>query len=257
MINSKVKYSCLEKKKVVITGGATGIGAVISKYFYEQGSQVLILDIKQKEALKFIDELEPNIKFLKPKFFFCDLNKTDLLVKVFRDINEEFGDLDVLCNNAADDERHNWETVSSLDWDYYQGINLKSQFFCIKEFVKYVDYKKGASIICMGSIAYLNGTTEMPSYTIAKSGIVGLVNTMAKILGKRKIRVNLIQPGWIMTEKQLSKWIDKEADDLIEKNQLIEGKIYPDEPAKLVLFLASEQSSKITKQVINIDAGWI
>jgi NAD(P)-dependent dehydrogenase (short-subunit alcohol dehydrogenase family) len=109
----------------------------------------------------------------------------------------------------------------------------------------------------MGSISYLNGTEEMPSYTTAKSGIVGLVNTMATILGKKNIRVNLIQPGWIMTSKQLEKWVDKKAEDLIDGNQLLHGKIYPDEPAKLVLFLASDQSGKITKQIINIDAGWI
>ena len=90
-----------------------------------------------------------------------------------------------------------------------------------------------------------------------KSGLVGLVNTMSKILGKKNIRVNLIQPGWIMTKKQILNWVDKEAESLIENNQLIEGKINPDEPAKLVLFLASEQSLKITKQIINLDAGWV
>ena len=97
----------------------------------------------------------------------------------------------------------------------------------------------------------------MPSYSIAKSGLVGLVNTMSKILGKKNIRVNLIQPGWIMTKKQLEKWINKESELLIEKNQLLIGKLDPDEPAKLVLFLASDQSSKITKQIINVDAGWV
>ena len=98
---------------------------------------------------------------------------------------------------------------------------------------------------------------EIPSYTTAKAGLVGLVNTMAKLLSKKRIRVNLIQPGWIMTKKQILNWVDKEAESLIENNQLIEGKINPDEPAKLVLFLASEQSLKITKQIINLDAGWV
>ena len=257
MIYSEVKYSCLVNKNVIITGGASGIGAVISKYFYAQGSQVLIIDIKENEAHKLIESMEAKGNLLKPKFFFCDLTKTNSISDVLSDISEEFGSLDVLCNNAADDERHDWNTISSLDWDYYQNINLKSYFFCIREFVKYVDDKKGASIICIGSISYLNGTTEMPSYTTAKSGLVGLVNTMAKILGKRNIRINLIQPGWIMTQKQISKWVDKEAEELINRNQLIEGKIYPDEPAKLVLFLASKQSLKITKQIINLDAGWV
>ncbi len=257
MTQTEVKYISLINKNIIITGGATGIGAVISRYFYEQGSQVFILDIKEKEANKLIDSLEVKSNLLKPKFFFCNLTKTNSLTTVFSKISKEFGSLDVLCNNAADDERHNWETISSLDWDYYQNINLKSQFFCIREFVKYTDQKKGASIICMGSISYLNGTIDIPAYTTAKSGLVGLVNTMAKILGKRKIRVNLIQPGWIMTKKQITKWINKEAKELINERQLIQGYIYPDEPAKLALFLASDESRKITKQVINLDAGWI
>ena len=257
MMNKGVIYSCLINKKVIVTGGASGIGAVIARYFYEQGSQVIILDIKKKEANKLIDSMQKSGNLLQPKFFFCDLTNTESIANVISQAYKEFGNLDVLCNNAADDERHNWETISSKDWDYCQNINLKSQFFCIREFTKYIDDNKGASIVCLGSIAYLNGTTEMPGYTTAKSGLVGLVNTMAKVLGSKKIRINLIQPGWIMTEKQISLWINKEAENLIETNQLLKGKILPEEPAKLVLFLSSDQASMITKQIINVDAGWI
>ena len=257
MRNYSVQYSSLIKKNVVITGGATGIGSVIAKYFYNQGSQVIILDIKKEDAGLLIKSMPSGKKFLQPEFFYCDLTDTEKISQVFFEIHIKYGFLDVLCNNAADDQRHDWETLSSLDWDYYQNINSKSQFFCIKEFVKFTNSKQGASIICMGSISYLNGTTEMPVYTIAKAGLVGMVNTMAKILGERNIRVNLIQPGWIMTEKQLAKWVDSKAESLIEANQLLEGKLNPDEPAKLVLFLASDQACKITKQIINVDAGWV
>lgn len=256
-MKNTVIYKCLSRKNVVITGGATGIGAVIAEYFYEQGSQVIILDIQKEEAEDLINTLPSSEKFLKPIFLYCNLTETKSLELIFKKIYKMVGYLDILCNNAADDERHDWRKVSSSEWDYYQNINLKSQFFCIREFAKYSNSKVGGSIICMGSISYLNGSEEMPSYTTAKSAIVGLVNTMATILGKKNIRVNLIQPGWVMTKKQLEKWVDKEAENLIDKNQLLHGKIYPNEPAKLVLFLASDQSNKITKQVINIDAGWI
>ncbi len=257
MIDISVRYNCLKKKNIVITGGATGIGAVIARHFYSQGSQVIILDVKEYEAKLLIKSMPALENLLQPKFIFCNLTNTESIGNVFNEIFNIFGELDVLCNNAADDNRHDWQKISSLDWDYFQNINSKSQFFCIREFAKFTNQVKGASIICIGSIAYLNGTTEMPAYTTAKASLVGLVNTMAKILGKKRIRINLIQPGWIMTEKQLKKWIDEKAESLITKNQLLEGKIYPDEPAKLVLFLASEQSLKITKQIINIDAGWI
>lgn len=250
-------YPCLVNKKIIVTGGATGIGAVITKFFYEQGAQVFILDILEEKSQELINLMPSNSELKQPKFLFCDLLKTDSIKIVFKEISDQYGTLDALCNNAADDERHDWETISSQEWDYYQNINLKSQFFCIREFVKFVDDTCGASIICMGSISYLNGTVEIPSYSIAKSGLIGLVNTMATILGKRRIRVNLIQPGWIMTNKQLTKWVDKKAQDLISKEQLLEGKIYPEEPAKMVLYLASDQSKMITKQIINIDAGWV
>ncbi len=253
----KTDYHCLVDKKVIVTGGATGIGAVIAKYFYEQGAQVFVLDILKKEANELIKLMPSTIKLKMPKFFYCDLLETDSIKNTFKDIYYQYGYLDTLCNNAADDERHNWQNISSSEWDYYQNINLKSQFFCIREFVQFVDNSKGASIICMGSISYLNGTVEIPSYSIAKSGLIGLVNTMAKILGERKIRVNLIQPGWTMTKKQLSKWVNKQARELISEKQLLKGEIYPEESARLVLFLASDQSKMITKQIINVDGGWV
>mgnify|MGYP001336140211 CR=1 FL=1 len=257
MKNYSVQYSSLAKKNVVITGGATGIGSVIAKHFYKQGSQVIILDIKQDDAILLLKSMPSGEKFLQPEFFYCDLTNTEEISQVFIEIHNKYGYLDVLCNNAADDQRHDWESLSSQDWDYYHNINSKSQYFCIKEFVKFTNSNKGGSIICIGSISYLNGTTEMPVYTIAKAGLVGMVNTMAKILGERNIRVNLIQPGWIMTEKQLKKWVDAKAESLIMNNQLLIGKLSPDEPAKLVLFLASDQACKITKQIINVDAGWV
>ena len=250
-------YPCLVDKKIIVTGGATGIGSVITQYFYEQGSQVFILDILEEESNELINSMPSSSELKQPKFFYCDLIKTDSISNVFEEIFKNYGALDVLCNNAADDERHDWQKITSQEWDYYQNINLKSQFFCIREFVKFTDAARGASIICMGSISYLNGTVEIPSYSIAKSGLIGLINTMAKMLAKERIRVNLIQPGWIMTKKQLAKWVNKEARDLIAEKQLLEGEIYPEDPASLVLFLASDQSKMITKQVINVDGGWV
>lgn len=249
-------YPCLENKKIIVTGGATGIGSVITKFFYEQRAKVFVLDILAEEANELIKLMPSTNELRQPKFYFCDLVKTDSISFVFKEIYNNYGALDVLCNNAADDERHDWQKITPQEWDYYQNINLKSQFFCIREFVKFTDESRGGSIICMGSISYLNGTVEIPSYSIAKSGLIGLVNTMAKILGERKIRVNLIQPGWTMTKKQLSKWVNKQARELISEKQLLKEEIYPEEPAKLVLFLASDQSKMITKQVINVDGGW-
>ena len=257
MINTQTIYPCLNKKNIVITGGATGIGAVIAKYFYDQKARVAILDIKKEDAIKLIRSMPSTKEKISPEFFYCDLVNVESIEKVFLDIHNSFGHLNVLCNNAADDERHDWEKITSQDWDFYQNRNLKHHFFCTREFSKYIDTQNGGSIICIGSISYLNGSIGMPSYTTAKSGLVGLINTMARILGPRKIRVNLIQPGWVMTEKQLKNWIDKKALEEIEREQILSEKIQPDEPAKLVLFLASDQSRLITKQIINIDGGWV
>ncbi len=257
MKNFSVNYKCLKDKKVIITGAAGGIGAEIAKFFYYQGSKVIIIDIDEKNAKNLISQLPETKELYSPSFFYCDLIKVEAIKKTFSLIYKEYGYLNVLCNNAGDDQRHNWEKITSEEWDFYQGRNLKHQFFCTREFSKYVDNDFGGSVICMGSISYLNGSIGMPSYTTAKSALIGLVNTMAKILGPKNIRINIIQPGWIFTEKQINKWIDKDALKEIDREQIIKGKIMPEEPAKLALFLASSQSKFITKQVINVDAGWI
>jgi NAD(P)-dependent dehydrogenase (short-subunit alcohol dehydrogenase family) len=252
-----VSYNCLIGKNVVVTGGASGIGAAITKAFYDQGANVKIVDIQTRAAENLAKSLKTEGHKFAPQVFPCDLTKVSEIETVFANIYDSSGGLDVLCNNAGDDERHDWEKVTGNAWDFYQSQNLKHQFFCSREFAKYVSDDIGGSIICIGSIAYLNGSTGMPSYTAAKAGLVGLVNTMANLLGPRKIRVNLVQPGWVMTEKQIKKWIDADALKQIEHEQLLPEKILPEEPAKLVLFLASDQSKMITKQVVNVDAGWV
>ncbi len=257
MKNSNVAYKCLKDKKIVVTGAASGIGAEIAEYFYYQGSKVIIIDIDEKNAINLISNLPKRTGLHTPSFFYCDLIDIEAIKNIFSEIYEKFGFLNVLCNNAGDDNRHNWEEVTSEEWDFYQGRNLKHQFFCTREFSKYVDINEGASIICMGSISYLNGSTGMPSYTTAKSALIGLVNTMAILLAPKNIRINIIQPGWVFTEKQISKWIDDDALIEIDSKQILKGKIMPEEPAKLALFLASSQSIFITKQVINVDAGWV
>ena len=135
-------YKSLFGKNVVVTGGATGIGAVLTQLFYEQGAQVIFLDINEEAALELIKEM-PQVNELKePKYFYCNLLEVESIKEIFGEINKKYGFLDVLCNNAADDQRHDWENISSSEWDYYQNINLKSQFFCIKEFSKRTDYYK-------------------------------------------------------------------------------------------------------------------
>ena len=124
MKNISAKYSSLINKKVVITGGASGIGSVMAKYFYEQGSKVIILDVKDNEANDLIKTMDEENNLILPSFFHCDLTKTKSIECAFNEIYNNFGYLDVLCNNAADDDRHNWDQLSSDRWDYYQNMQL-------------------------------------------------------------------------------------------------------------------------------------
>ncbi len=250
-------YNSLKNKNIVITGGASGIGESIVKAFYSQLSNVFFLDKDIKKG----KELEKKLKKLKNKnkirFLNCDLTSVDSIKLAFNKIEEICGNIDVLCNNAGNDERHSWEDLTSEMWDNCINDNLKHHYFCSQIGAKLMLPEKGGSIIYIGSISYLNGTTAMPAYTTAKSGLVGLLKTMSKILGMLNIRVNMIQPGWILTEKQLEKWIDGSSKETIIREQNLKNFLYPQDVAKSVLFFASNESAMITNQIINVDGGWI
>jgi NAD(P)-dependent dehydrogenase (short-subunit alcohol dehydrogenase family) len=245
-------YPSLRGKGVLITGGATGIGRAMSLAFAEQGSRVAALDVDVEAGERLAGELGNPHRFLD-----CDVTRTPALREAVEEVATAFGNLNVLIANAADDTRHDARSVTPELWDAALSLNLGHQFFAAQAAEPHLRAAGGGAIICLGSIAWLNNTTGMVAYTTAKAGVHGLVRTLARLWGNAGIRVNALVPGWTMTERQRSRWIDDEAKREIEAAQCLPEHVMPDDVARAALFLASDDASMITRQALVVDGGWI
>ena len=249
-------YKSLENKIVIITGGSQGIGKSMVSEFVKQKSKVYFLDIDKEGALKLIDELEKQ-DLKKPFFYECNITNFKELASVIEKIGEENGVIDVLINNAANDQRHKIQDVDEKLWKDRIDINLSHSFFAIKSSIPYLKKSKSASVINFSSINWVIGSKDTIVYQAAKSAVFGLTKGFARELGEYRIRVNAIVPGWIITERQLELWLTPELDKWRSEQQSLPDKVYPDDVAKLALFLGSNDSKMITAQFHKIDGGWM
>lgn len=245
-------YPSLRGRCVVITGGASGIGRAMVQAFAGQGAKVAFLDRDEQTGRTLADELGDKIRFIA-----CDVSDAAALNAAIGEAEQMLGGLQVLVANAADDTRHGLDEVTPDLWDDCMAVNLKHQFFAAQAAYPAIAAAGGGSIICLGSISWLNNTTGMVGYTTAKAGIHGLVRTLARLLGPKKIRVNALLPGWTMTERQLTHWVDDEAERQIEGSQCLSGRVMPEDIARMALFLAADDSAMCTQQTFIVDGGWV
>ena len=252
----KVKYYDLENKRVFVTGGGSGIGASIVEHFCEQGSEVYFVDINVEESKKLIDEMK-NKKFKEPTFIECDLINIKLLQETISKILTEKGPINILINNAANDTRHKIDDVTVEYWDERINVNLRHFFFTVQAVKKSMIENNGGVIINMGSTSWMVGQGGMAAYTAAKSGVVGMTRSFARDLGEFNIRVNSVVPGWVMTQRQIDMWLNKESEEELMKKQCLKEKLMPNEIAQAVLFFSSDQSSGCTNQSYIVDKGWL
>lgn len=254
-IGSGASYPDLENAVVVVTGGGSGIGAEIVRHFARQGANVGFLDIAAKPSLELVNELEQqgqSVFYSK-----CDLTDIAALQASIDEIRNHFGPIKILINNAAHDERHAIEDVTPEYWDERMAVNLKHHFFASQAVIADMKQLGGGSIINMGSISWMFGQGGMPGYTTAKAAIMGLTRSFARDLGPFNIRVNSVAPGWIMTKRQIEKWVTVEGEAEIMTRQCLKRKLSPDEIARPVLFLASNEASACTNQTFVVDGGWL
>jgi len=249
-------YSSLKGKVVLVTGGATGIGEAIVEAFVLQGSRVLFLDIQDDAANSLVRRLR-HPDWIPAEYFHCDLTDTSELQSVMEKIFRSSPVIDILVNNAGNDKRHKIEEVTSEFWDWCIQTNLKHQFFLAQAVLPGMRRAKRGSIINMSSIGWVIPSTGIPVYVTAKAAIVGMTRALAHEVGMDGIRVNCVMPGAISTEKQRRLWFTEEYKKEILSRQAIKRDIQPEEVAKLVLFLASDESLAITNQSFVIDAGWV
>ena len=250
----KVDYFDLKNKRALISGGASGIGSSIVEHLCEQGVEVYFFDINKKEAQKTLIRIKKK-NFKIPTFIECNVQKIKQYKSLIFDIIKKKGPIDILVNNASNDERHSLEQITEKYWDERMTINLKHYLFAIQSVKKSMMKNKGGSIINLGSVSWVRGAVMFPAYSIAKAGIYGLTRSLAKDLGKYNIRINSIAPGSIATERQSKLWLNPKFKNEILKNQCLKRQLLPKDVSRIVLYLASDVSSGCTKQNFTVDAG--
>jgi NAD(P)-dependent dehydrogenase (short-subunit alcohol dehydrogenase family) len=255
MTSKYAAYPSLAGKRVFITGGASGIGEEMVRGFAEQGAHVGFLDMDEAGSAKLAKALEGKSGG-EVIHELCDLRDIDALKAAFGNLEKRLGTCDVLVNNAARDDRHSWQEVTSDYFDERVATNLKHFFFAIQAIAPgMIANGKGGSIINMGSNSWWEATGGMPVYTTSKAAVHGLTRGMARDLGPHKIRVNTVVPGWIMTERQKELWVTPEALARHLDNQCLNNPIEPHYVARMVLFLASDDAAMCTASNFFVDGG--
>jgi NAD(P)-dependent dehydrogenase (short-subunit alcohol dehydrogenase family) len=248
-------YPSLRDRVVFVTGGGSGIGAAIVEHFCAQGARVSFVDIGVAAATKLVSDIGAK-GHARPQFIPCDLRDIEALRAAIRRVIGQDGPIRVLVNNAANDDRHALEDVTPDYFDDRIAVNIRHQLFAAQAVRKAMAGAGGGSIINMGSISYVIGQGGMACYSLAKSAVWGLTRSLAADLGPENIRVNMIMPGWVMTERQKTLWLTPESEAEMMQRQCLKRHLMPADLARAVLFFAADDSAMCTAQSYVVDAGW-
>lgn len=250
------RYPSLDGRVAFVSGGATGLGAEFVSQLAEQGVRVGFADIDADAGRALVERIGAREAIL-PTFHDCDVRDVDRLVETIAAVADEHGPITVLVNNAANDTRHRVAEIDPALWDERMAVNLRHHFFAAQAVAPLMREAGGGSIVNLGSISAHIDLVDLPIYITAKAAIEGLTKTLARELGPDGIRVNCVIPGWVMTERQLTTWVDDAARAHIERSQSIPDMLYPADVARLVLWLAADDSRACTGQNWIVDGGWM
>jgi D-xylose 1-dehydrogenase len=254
MSEPSATYPSLRNRVVFITGGGSGIGASLTQAFARQGAKVAFVDIALEESRALVESIAATGN--APLFLPCDIRDISALRKAVDEIRAKLGPVEILVNNAANDERHPIENVTPEYWDNRMEVNLRPMFFAVQAVIPDMRAKQQGSIVNFGSISWKKAQGGMPAYTAAKAAIHGLTRGLARDLGRDNIRVNTLVPGWVMTERQLKLWLTPEADAARAREQCLPLRVLPEHIAAMALFLASDDSIACSAQEFIVDGGW-
>lgn len=250
------RYPSLQGRRVFITGGGSGIGAAIVEAFAAQGAQVAFVDIAEAPSQALATRIE-NAGQPTPWWRQCDVRDIAALQGAIADAATALGgDFAALVNNVASDDRHTLESVTPEYYDERMAINERPALFAIQSVVPGMQRLGGGAIINLGSTGWQTKGGAYPCYAIAKASVNGLTRGLAKPLGEHRIRINTVSPGWVMTQRQMELWLDAAGEAEIARNQCLPDKLQPDDIARMVLFLASDDGRMCTAQEFKVDAGW-
>ena len=248
-------YPDLAGRSVFITGGGSGIGAALTVAFTAQGSRVAFVDIAEDASQALVAQLSPGATHA-PLFIRCDIRDIAALRAAIEQARAAHGDVTVLLNNAANDQRHKTEDVTPEFWDDRIAINQRPMFFAAQAVLPQMQRAGGGSIVNFGSVSWKLRQGGMAAYTMAKASVQGLTRSLARDYGKQHIRANTLVPGWVMTERQLTHWVTPEAEKEIDAGQALAGRVMPAHIADMALFLASDASAMCSAQEFVVDGGW-
>src|SRR6185503_19045838 len=241
-MNGFASYPSLHGRVAFVTGGGSGIGASIVEHLCAQQARVAFVDIDRASSERLVETIKGRGQ-PAPLFLSCDLRDIAALRSAVAEIGTRLGPIRILVNNAANDERHTLESVTPEFWDDRFAVNLRHQFFAAQAVAPGMAAAGGGSIVNFGSVSWIVGQGGMPAYLTAKAAVAGLTRALARDLGPMSIRVNCIVPGWIMTERQITRWLTR--------------KLLPEDIARVVLFLAADDSGACTNQSYIVDGGWV
>ena len=246
-----VTYNSLRGRSVVITGGASGIGADMVRAFAGQGCKVGFLDREEALGKALADSLD-NVFFQT-----CDVTSLpDLKVTMATLIAQVGGGVDVLVNNVANDDRHTIDSITPEYFDNRVAVNLRPHFFATQAALPSMRARSGGAIVNMGSVSWKSKSAHLSVYSTLKSAMLGFTRMLAKELGPDHIRVNCVVPGWVMTERQVALWLDDEGERVMEQNQCLPGRVVGADIANMAMFLAADTARMVTAQEFVVDAGW-
>ncbi|WP_414712230.1 SDR family NAD(P)-dependent oxidoreductase [Sphingomonas sp.] len=250
-VEARAAYPSLAGKRVLVTGGGSGIGAGIVEGFARQGADITFFDIAVEDSRAVVERIgSPKVRFEQ-----VDLTRIADLQSMIARLIDSDGAFDILVNNAANDDRHEIEQVDEAYWDNRVAVNLKHMFFCAQAVVPSMKARGGGAIINLGSISWHLGLTGLTLYQTCKAGIEGLTRSLARELGPDGIRATCVIPGNVRTPRQL-KWYTPEGEAEIVDAQCLKGRLLPHDIAAMVMFLASDDAHLVTGHSYFVDAGW-
>jgi NAD(P)-dependent dehydrogenase (short-subunit alcohol dehydrogenase family) len=247
-------YPSLEGRVVFVSGGGSGIGASIVEHFAEQGAKVGFVDVDETASMSLVDNVRATGR-PAPLFARCDVREIASYKAAIDDMASRLGPITVLVNNAARDDRHALEEVTPEFWDERIAVNLRHQYFAIQAVVPAMRKAGGGSIVNFSSVSYHVMTPKLSVYQAAKAAVIGMTRGLARDLGPDNIRLNSVTPGWIMTQRQIDLWLTPEAEAALMTAQCLKEKVYPPDIARMVLWLAADDSRLVTAQNFVVDGG--
>lgn len=247
-------YPSLKDRVVVVSGGGSGIGAGIVEHFAQQGATVGFVDIDEP-ASRALTEAVGRKGHPMPVFRKCDIRDTRAYQAAIGEIARSLGPVTVLVNNAARDDRHTVEEVTEAFWDERMAVNLRHHYFAIQAVAPGMRQAGGGSIVNLSSMSYVAMTKNLSVYQAAKAAVIGMTRGLARDLGVDGIRVNSVMPGWIMTERQIKLWLTPASEADLIAQQCLKEKLYPSDIARMILWLAADDSRLVTAQNFVVDGG--